>query len=63
MLLIPHASVLHICCQQRVDLEGSSMTYNFSRQMLVDFGFPHNATSECCSPLLSINEKVVGNSL
>jgi len=33
------------------------------RRMLANFGFLHNFSSECCSPLLSIREKGVGNCL
>lgn len=55
--------ILHICCQLQVGLGGPSMTHDFPRQMLVDFGFPHNATSECCTPLLSISEKGVSKSV
>jgi len=57
MLLIPRALVLHTRCQPEGGLGGPSMTHSFSRQMILRFGFLHDATSECCSQLLSLSER------
>lgn len=57
MLLIPRASVLHLRCQPEAGLGGSSVIRDRCL-LILDF---HTMPLECCSCLLSIREKGVGN--